>query len=260
MATVVRVSEPAASQYTELDLSARLNDREIQGDYEGFYDADTNVHGGVIKFDDDPALGSVVLRASFGSWVSWNKCVYLHAKDGAVNLTSVMGFPFDVEVDYSMVRPDGTEIGRFQQIGHLEEVSPGRLQGHSRIEGWFEGPAEVEWSPGYAQYLRQAAQGRIESVYGQTIINEGGERFHSAVRRAYLYEGDRELPFDEVWSYKMLSAVLTRKSGLRFFDYRATAQYTPASFIATSDIDESIAFADRNFVAMKAGVLAKHPR
>ena len=192
-----------------------------------YYDTESNINGGVIVHEDIPELGNVLLAGSCTSIISWHGCIFSKATQGAVNLYSIMGTPFNVEVWFKMFTPAGKLIGELKQESQLVQEGPKTFQGSIKLEGTYEGPTDIVWSPGYAIPLRQVAPGLIEGVYGQTIICQSGEFFHVMASRRYHYSPGRELPFDQVWNYKLLKVQPMVKNGQRRFDYRAVAYYSP---------------------------------
>lgn len=221
------------SVLSEFDFDVRIEPPnsnkplEIKGGYEGFFDPTTNVHGGVGWFDEIPELGNWMLMASYGSWASWRKCIYSKPMSGAVNLIGILGEHHQCEVRYVHLDSDGEIIGNVFQVGEVEEVTPGRCSGTVSMSGFYKGPTNLTWSPGYAVYLRQAGPGEIEGTYSQTIL-AGDRSFRVCARRRYLYDTGKTLPFDEVWHYKLLTMDVQVEDERRLFDYRATAFYTPA--------------------------------
>ena len=233
--------------YSRFDITGKINDTELDGSFVGFYDPNTNINGGVIETGDVIGFENTILAVSNTSAASWNKCLFSAAHDGAVNLISVMGLPIEVEIEYSFVDPSGSDLGGIHQTGAVDEVGHGQLRGSITINGTYGGPTDLCWSPGYPVLLRQIGPGQIEGVYGQTIFSSAGERVYVLSRRNYSYHTDRVLPFDEIWSYRLLSLDIRRENGRRKFDYRATAHYVPA----TGD-HGSIEAADRAFAEMRS--------
>ena len=247
MSQIVTASIPPQKWYSDFKAEGVLNDVEIDGLYTGFYDPETNINGGVIDVGDVPELYNAILSASCTSFFSIIKCIFSETEGGAVNLVSVMGPEFTADVSYNFVGPSGSDLGGISQLVEVREMEPGRLEGRSRIEGQFDGPKDIVWSPGYPVFLRQVAPGRIEGVYGQTILTEGGEHFYVLARRTYMYETDHELPFDEIWTYKLLDLDIRVENGRRLFDYRATAFYMPAEARHGSISDANRTFAEMEY-------------
>ena len=216
-------------QSVESDVKAEWswNGESIKGTAKTLYHGPTNIHGGRLTFEEIPELGNAPMMSSGGSWVCWKSCVFSRAEGGSVNLFDIMGLPFHVEIESTSVDEHGTIIGQMKQTGKLEQVSPGKLRGETFIDAKYDGPKNVTWSPGYAVWLRQAGPGRIDAVYGQTMIHKHGSFFNIA-RRHYSYYSGRILPFETVWHYKLLSVDSQVQDGNQIWDYTGTAYYSPA--------------------------------
>lgn len=216
-------------QSFETDVKAQWlwNGTIINGTAKTLYHAPTNIHGGRLTFEEIPELGNAPMMSSGGSWVSWKSCVFSRAEGPAVNLYSVMGLPFDVEIRSTSIDDRGDVIGQLHQTGRLEQESPGKLRAETYIEADYRGPKTVTWSPGYAVWLRQAEERSIDAVYGQLMIHEHG-RFFNIARRRYSYYSDNVLPFDMVWHYKLLTVHSEVRGRDQIWDYSGTAYYSPA--------------------------------
>ncbi len=227
---MVAITVPAEPEsfVSEVDMAIEVNGITQLGRFEGFYDAGTNVNGGLMDFEDIAELDNSVLMWSCTSAISWSKCVFSKPINGAVNLISVMGLPFRAEVDFTLIDATGRLFCEVHQAGELNRVGPGRLKGHTQIEGFNRGDTDVKWSPGYSIWLRQVRPGQIQGVYGQTIFRESGEPFYVLSRRNYFYDNDNVLPFDIVWNYRLLSLDVALERGRRLIEYRASAHYVPA--------------------------------
>ncbi|MCY4437903.1 MAG: hypothetical protein OXE05_11290 [Chloroflexi bacterium] len=232
----VTVPEPPRSVLAEVDLEGELNGYSLDGSALAWYDAPTNVNGGVIDWQDVPELGNAMMAASKYSILSINFCIYSRSINGAVNLFSVIGLPHHAEVDYTLVHPDGSVIGQYQQSSHFEMAKPWHpgetmmKRGKSTVTGHFEGdlPKRIETSPGYSIFLSQSDRGLVHGIYGQTMFCENGEYFYELVRRRYMFDNDNSLPFDEIWNFKFLRDHWEVKDDRRIMEYRATSYYTPA--------------------------------
>ncbi len=237
MANEVTV-QPMEPLSFESDMKAKWlwNGTIINGRAKNLYHAPTNIHGGRLTFEEIPELGNAPMMSSGGSWASWKMCVFSRAEPPAVNLYSVMGLPFDVEIRSTSIDDRGEIIGQVHQTGRLEEVSPGKLRAETHITADYHGPKNVTWSPGYAVWLRQADERSIDAVYGQLMIHEDG-RFFNIARRRYSYYSDNVLPFDMVWHYKLLTARSEVRGRDQIWNYTGTAYYSPAE-AWTSDRSE----------------------
>lgn len=218
---------------------AKLNGYDVKGRFRALSDPASGTFGALVIHDDIPELGNSLLAQSSCSYVCNSCCVFSRAIDPAVNLIDVMGFPYSIDVSYHCVDEASNCIGQISQHSDLWELKPREYETHVRAEGWYRGPTDIRWSPGYAIYLHQAGPGAIEAVYGHTLIAESS-RFHVLVRRLYQYQTDRTLPFDEVWHYKLLKLDTKVEDGLRKFDFRATSYYSPAE-------DQHGAFPEQSF-------------
>ena len=226
MVAVTKSDDPRAYM-TEGELEVEWNGIPVEGKATIYYDPETNLNGGRIDWEDVPELGNVILGVSWISSQSYKNCVFSRVTDKAVNLISVMGPEFSVEVGYKVVDSRFKPIGEFHQIGEVRQVAPGFLKSKTQIKATYDGPKNLVSSPGYSVFLHQVGRGRIDGFYGQTIFTESGDQIHELVRRSYFYDNDRTLPFSETWNYKVLNLEVTVENGRRIWDYYATAYYTP---------------------------------
>ena len=245
MPTIISQPVEAQSQILEAELIGEVNGIAVKGHGYAFYDAETNINGGILDYEDVPELGNIMMASSTKCKVSAWCCVFSRPTNGAVNLISIIGRDrVKCDAEYTMIDPDGKLIGELRQDTEFGLVAPGHYRGHTIVEGWHEGPKDLKWTDGYPIYLRQVDRGVIEGVYAQTIIRETGH-FYELIRRRYYYDNDYTPPFHEILSYKMLNNNITVGGGRRVFDFRASAYYAPAE-----PQHGTIETSDRNFEKM----------
>lgn len=244
--------EEQDSIVVEGSLDGMLNGLPLRGGFHGFFDAPTNILGGLVFMEDIPELESALLASSCTSAYSSVCCVFSRATNGAANLISIMGAPFDVDIEYHMVDTMGALVGRVHQTSELSMAAPGRGDIRVTIKGWLDGPKDIHWSPGYPIYPRQDGPDVIEGVYGQTIFT-GSDHFYALCRRRYRYLSPRMLPCDEVWHYKLLKLDIGIEGGLRKFDFRSTAYYSPAEGSHGEFPDEEYSEVLRRDILVPAG-------
>jgi hypothetical protein len=201
-------------------------------------DPEANAYEQVIAVDDIPELENALLASSGSCYVTSTGGIFAQATRGAVNLLDVMGMPYKAEVDYLHIDDTGTQVGELHQTLEVAEIAPKRYEVKPFVEGWYKGPKDLCWTPGYAIYLRQAGPGLIEGVYGQTIFAHSG-RINALVRRRYHYQSDRTLPCDEVWHYKILKLDVDVADGRRRFVAHVTTCFIPAE-AQHGDVPESL--------------------
>lgn len=215
-----------------MELNCAWNGMKGEGGGLVFHDEAENITGGVFEYDNNPDLGNATLAASCTSIISWVGFIFSSPAKGSMNLFSLIGDSFDVAASFTFFDAQGEPFGEVRQEARLErEEGPEKFSGNIELEGTLDGPADIMRPPDHAGPIRQAPQGLpqglIEGVYGQTIPCRRDELFHVLSKRQPRSHTGRELPFEEVWSYKLRRVKLCVLDGRRSLDYRASAYYTP---------------------------------
>lgn len=182
-----------------------------------------------IVMDDILELENTLLVSSCTSYAMSTGGIFAPALNGAQRMVDITGFPYTVEARYIHTNDAGEHIGELSQS---IEVSAGATSNsmsmRPHVEGWYEGPKNISYSPGYSIYLRQGAPGVIEGTYGQTLFTEDGRTVHAHVRRTYRYDTPRQLEFDQIWNYKLRKVETRRYDGKRHFISIVSASFQPA--------------------------------
>lgn len=181
-----------------------------------------------VTVDDIPELGNSLLAASGTSYFTSTGGIFARARENAVRLIDVVGVPYAADVRYIHTNDDGEEIGGMRQSLKVEKDGERHYSATPGLTGWYKGPKDLVWTPGYAIYLRQNGPGVIEGTYGQTLFSQDGTPVHAHVRRTYTYQSGNELPFDQVWRYKLLKLDVEVKDGKRKFTALVATAFNPA--------------------------------
>lgn len=157
------------------------------------------------------------------------------AYHGAVPLIDVLGpGAFTARAFYKIFNNKMKLIGEAEQ--ELEASIDENLttaKGLTKIKEvacWDESlcaPYVVEYSPGYAVYLRQMDEETIEGMYGQVIFTKNGS-IYTLTRRIYNKKRlSKDMP-DEVLIYKIIDLKRSSSGGHHIVKWTAATYYTIA--------------------------------